>query len=194
MKAQKNLRSGLTLVELIVGIGLTMVVVTVLLNIFRSSYQSQAFSFTGGNLQVTARGTLDRINRQIRQATNVTDALETYASGNNELILQLPAIDANQAIINSTYDYVIYRLDPATPTKLKEIVIADASSSRRNDTRTILANVNSISFTYYNTDNQIIENSLADTKRIRYQINSSQTKYGKSVPITYSEQATLRNK
>lgn len=194
MKTRKNLRSGLTLVELIVGIGLTMVVVTVLLNIFRSSYQSQAFSFIGGNLQVTARGTLDRINRQIRQSTGVIDTLETYITSSNELILQLPAIDSNQAIINSTYDYVIYRLDPDAPTKLKEIVVANANSSRRNDTRTILANVSGVSFTFYNVDNEIIEVSLTDAKRIRYQINSSQTKYGKSVPISYSEQATLRNK
>jgi prepilin-type N-terminal cleavage/methylation domain-containing protein len=187
-------RRGFSLLELVVVIGMIAVVTGILVRIFRASYESYGFSSANGELQLSTRGAIDRMTREMRQSVSVAASNGSYNTGSSAIVLQLASIQANETIIPSTYDYVIYRLDPSNPKKLQEIMVAASGSARKNDTRTILNNVDSASFTYYDVSGTAITSGYTATKRIRLQIDASQTKYGKNIPVSYSEQATLRNK
>lgn len=187
-------KSGFTLIELVITIGLLSVVTTVLVVLFMASYKTYSLSNTSGTLQVASRGVLDRMTREIRQAVSVVSSSGAYTTGDEEIVLQLASIDNNETIIPSTYDYVVYRLDPADPTILQEVMIADAASARRSDTRNILNNVEDLTFAYFDTTNTAVSGDYTTTKRVTIQVNSSQTQHGQTVPVSYSEQATVRNK
>lgn len=187
-------KSGFTLIELIITIGLLSVVTTVLVVLFMASYKTYSLSNASGSLQVASRGTLDRMTREIRQAVSVVASNDTYVTGDDEIVLQMASIDNDETIIPATYDFVVYRLDPTDPTVLQEVMIADAASARRSDTRNILNNVDSLNFTYFDATNSALSGDFTTTKRVTIEVNSSQTQHGQTVPVSYSEQATVRNK
>lgn len=64
-------QKGMTLVELIIGLGLMSMVLTVLYMIFFTGLRSLEHQMENANNQTTARQTLSYIGREIRRAEDV---------------------------------------------------------------------------------------------------------------------------
>lgn len=187
-------RTGLTLIELMVGIGLVVVGGTILSTVFRSTFRTYGLETGRGLTQLTNGTAGERLTRQAGQALSVIANTNGYITNNQTLILRLASIDNNQAIIPTAYDHLVYRRDPLDPTKLQEIIIADPASARQSRTRTLIGGVGSLNFSYFDVAGNQITTNYQETKRLRIDLTTQTLKFGKNISVSYTRQVTLRNK
>lgn len=185
--------------EVIIASFLISLLVTVISIVIWNTYRTSGIQFTRGGLQVEARGTLEQISGQTRQAIQVMNSQDSYTAGASVLIIKLPSIDSSQNIIDNVYDYRVYRLVAATD-QLEEITIADDSSSRDSGARPILKNTADFNLSYYNSAGTIIEplpspdpTDYTQAKQVRISLTASETSYDLESAVTFSNLATLRN-
>jgi type II secretory pathway pseudopilin PulG len=193
-------RKGMSLLELVVVLGIMVVVVTVISAIFSRTYKSYTIEAVSGQQQLSVRSALNRIVREGRVATSVVDSFTsgstTYTASSNVLILQLASVDSSQTIIPSTYDYLIYRVNPSNNAKFQEVTIPGTGSSRKAETRTLANNFSNFTVTYYDANNNVLTSGRTATKKLKLSLSVSQKYYqaNKNQTLTYTNQVTLRNK
>lgn len=187
-------KSGFTLIEVLIAIALSALLLIVFSAVISRTYRTYSYQNTDSQFELAGRATLSRLNRQIQIAISVVNSQNVYTSGSNSLVIQLAAVDVNQVIIPVTYDYVVYRLDPADSQRLQEIVIADTSSSRPNRTRVINRHVSGFTINYFDSAGGTLSGDYSPTKRLTIELENDKTVYGRSVNQQYREQVTLRNK
>lgn len=190
MASKPILRAGTTVMEMIVVTFMIALLVTVISVILWETYRTTDIQLARGGLQLTTRGALERISDQSRQAVGISNTQGGYTTSSQILIIKLPALDNNQAIIDSTYDYRVYRLNAGT---LEEITIANAASSRDSDTRPILANATSLKLIYYDSSGATLTTDYSTTKQIRIGLSASETTDTLTNQTDFSTLVTLRN-
>jgi Tfp pilus assembly protein PilW len=136
------------------------------------------------------------ISRDIRGALQVVDTVDSYTTSSNALILQVFSLDENDMIIDGTFDFIIYRRNPDNPNFLEQIIQADAASSRRDGTKTLADNLDSLVFVYYDEDNQLTADyaSIANINFVITSTKSSVGRAGQSFQESFNSWAKLRNK
>lgn len=187
-------RSGLTLIELMVGISLVVVSIAILSGVFRNAYRTYAFETGRGQVQLTNWTAGERIIRQGGIALSVIDNINGYTTNNQTLILRLASVDSSQIIIPTAYDYAIYRRDPLQSTKLQEIIIADAVSSRQSRIRTLIGGVGNLNFSFYDATGNQLTTNYQNSKRITILLTTETLKFGKKISVSHTRYVTLRNK
>jgi hypothetical protein len=77
------------------------------------------------------------MTRDIKEATRVLPSWDVYTASDSCLILLVPSVDASGDIIDieNDFDCVVYRRDPAIPSRLERIVDAKDGVSARSDSR-----------------------------------------------------------
>jgi prepilin-type N-terminal cleavage/methylation domain-containing protein len=100
---------GVTLVEVIIASVIGLIIGAAILTLYIAGQESFATGLIFLDVHGEARMSIDRIIRDTRWATQIMPA-----SSVNQLILEIPSIDVNGDIIDidTSYDYVIYRLTP----------------------------------------------------------------------------------
>ena len=118
---------GFTLVELLVAIGLSTMFAGVVMSLYLVSRQSLEIGNASSEIHASARLAMDWMSKDIRWGKRIRASrlvgTQTYTTGDSELILEIPSIDANENIIdiNTTFDYIIYHRDGSDPTQLQRI-------------------------------------------------------------------------
>lgn len=143
----KMKKSGFTLVEVMFAATIGLLVMGMIMILYVGANQNMILGMTLAEINADARLAMDRIVRDIRWGSEIetsrTVGTTTYFTGNDEIIIKVPSIDAGGTIIASTFDYVIYALDASDATNLRKIIDPDGSSSRSSSNQVVASNINS---------------------------------------------------
>jgi Tfp pilus assembly protein PilW len=143
-------KRGLTFVELIVAVGISTVLMATVFTITLMARQAYEASTIFVDICGGARIGMDWISRDLRWSSqvlsNITIDTQTYATADNELVLEIPSIDGSGDVITGTSDYVVYHLNTTHPARLERILDADSTSSRSDEAHVITNNMNALFF------------------------------------------------
>lgn len=182
---------GLTLVELLV----TMAILLIAAGFFNAIFISHNRLYDAEKVRVEAGSaharTLRTMGQKIREAKGVAASGvyggASFASDGDTLVLEVPAIDTSEHIIENKYDVFIFALDTATPSKLFRFVSPDASSLRRQARGVINEYVKHIAITY-DTAN------VFDAKTVTVALTTERMEKGQTATFEDSVTIKLRNK
>lgn len=148
----KKKQKGLTLVEVLVALGVSALVGTLLLVIITNSagiFYKQASKVESG---LNINDALVNFRENIKQSSSVAETYTyfstTYNSGTTQLILKIASIDSSDNIIADTFDYFVYFLDEK---KLRLKTFPGVGSSRKAQDRIFSTVVDSLLFEYLNS-------------------------------------------
>jgi len=148
--------SGFTLAEVAVVVLLMALIISVGAGVL--IYNNRFYETQSGEIfSVNAtREAADRINEYGRQATDVESAYTyssiSYLTGSQTVIFRVPSLDINNAIIPSSYDYVIIGANPNDASRLELIVNPAAGSSRPARNLLLSDKLTTVNFVYDNSD------------------------------------------
>ena len=194
-KIQDN--KGFTLIELlIVGlIGLVLAAVIVAADI--ASHRNFVTGMAALDIHDDARLAMDYIVRDLRwtheiESSSVTIGSDTYATGDSELVLNIPSIDGSGNIIIGNFDNVVYFVDPGNSEVLWRRIKVNAGN-RIAEFHVVANNLSSITFSSGGTTLSGISN-LEDISLLTVQIQTSKTVLGtRTVTEDIETQTWLRN-
>lgn len=185
------MRSGFTLVEILVITALAALMIVLgtgiffLTNRFYESQTAQIFATTA------AREIGDRISEYTRLAQNFTPSYvydgTTYTTDSQTLILELQAVDSSDNFLAGVYDYVIFAQSPWISSELELIVDPGAGSARLPRRLRLTDKLVNLTFSYDNAD-------LALARRAVYDFTVTDTTGRYPATQTLSGSGTLRNK
>ncbi len=161
---------GLTLVEVLIAMGISVIVGALLLVIIVNSaglFYSQS-SKVGQGLGVN--DALAKIRETIRESSLIAvsypeSASPTYTTGSTQLVLKLSSIDSNGNIVLNVYDYFVFFFDTD---KLRLKSFPNTQSSRKVQDQILSLNVDSVKFQYF--DLTVPPNEVAPTTAIKVRI------------------------
>ena len=178
-------RTGITLIELVIGMVLIGIIALVVANVFSTGIKGFFVTDYRKESLDQARLALDRMAKEIRNIKSRTDIQTTTASqlcfkATNILSDDLPATD----------DIIIsYRYDSGTNTIIREDGLASLSSCPGSGGNILAANINPFSFEYLKSNDTTDGTPPNDTKKIR--ITLTATASGESVQL--QTEVLLRN-
>ena len=189
-----QLAPGVTLVELIAGLGIIGVIIVMLASLYFA--HTRLFSNQNTSIEVASQNRLavDEITNQIRESEAVVSsctACSPDSTSQTTLILQLWPLDTNGDPTEPTTgsDYIIYKKGDNDNTKLIKKIVADTSSSRQSSEKIIATNISSLTFTY-EPDN----NDPPTATAVTVSITTTGKSGAKTLTTTQSVKAVLRNK
>lgn len=187
-------RSGFTLVEVLIAMGIAIVVGALLLVIIVNSaglFYQQSSKVEQG---LGVNEALAKISSTAREASGIaasyTQDSTTYTTGVTTLVLKLPSEDASGNIIANTFDHFIFFLD-ATKLRLKSF--PNPASFRKAADQIFSTHVDSLSFGYF--DNAIPPSEVLPTsaKRVVISLTLKQKSGANFETKTATTEANLRN-
>ncbi len=183
-----NSKSGFTITEILIAIGilglLTILIATIFLtqNQYFNEQQIRLLLESYINSAFVSMKNLIIESNAILSSYNIEG--DNYLSGAETLVLKIPSIDTNKKVIFGQFDYgVIFK----SGTDLKIILSPGSQSFRTAQNRIIAQEVASFNINYNG-----VEPYLAKTVIISMTLTKT-TPNGKNVTITRSIQVTLRN-
>lgn len=162
-KLRTAMKRGFTLLESLVVIGVSVVALIALVNlflVFNSIYgYQQAFMATAGS----SGAAMNAFEAAVLPAGRVLASYNfdgaIHSSATTTLVLELPAIDSSGNSIPGVNDYVAFY---ASSTMLYRLTRAGAGSSRVSGSKQLSTTLYSLSFIYDNADFTEVTNVTAD--------------------------------
>lgn len=191
-----NDQSGLTLIEILVALAITIVAGTLLFVIIVNS--AGLFSLQSSKLQggLNINDALMEVRKSIKQASSVASSVTvgstTYTSGVNQLVLKVSSVDSSNNIIANTYDHFVFFLDQSY-FHFKIFPDPDPASSRKAADRILSTVADSISFKYFNSATPPVEVTPASAAKVYISLNLKQKAGAGFVTNTATSEASLRN-
>lgn len=186
---------GLTLVEVLIAMGISVIVGALLLVIILNSsglFLNQS-SKVGQGLE--SNDALAKIRETIRESSLIASsypesASPVYTSGSGQLVLKLSSVDSNGNIVSDTYDYFVFFFDTD---KLRLKSFPDTQSTRKAQDQILSFNVDSIKFQYF--DSTVPPNEVSPSSAAKIKITLSlKQKAGQSFEVSIATtEASLRN-
>lgn len=178
---------GLTLVEVLVGMGIATVVGGLLLVIIVNStglFYKQSSKIEQG---ISANDALSAIRNSIKEAKSIVANYPetqpfTYTTGLMQLVLKLASVDQSGNIITDSFDYYVFYLDQ---TKLRFKVFPNALSQRKSRDQIFSTSVEDLEFKYFNLANPPVEVTPASAAKVKITLFSREN--------TATTEANLRN-
>lgn len=145
-------RRGISLVEVLVGIGILVIVFGLLLGMYVS--HGRLFARTQASIALQdqmaalmpAIGSLAAVSDGVTASRTINST--AYTSSSTTLILSLPSIDAQAQPIAGSHDYAVFYRDPANAARLLLALAPAAGSVRKATTRQLSDSVKSCFFRY----------------------------------------------
>ncbi len=185
---------GMTLVEIIITMGISVVVgglLTVIMVNSAGLYYKQSSKMTEG---LNINDTLSKVRATIKEsssvATSFTSGATIYTSGPTQLVLKVPSLDASNNIIFQTFDYHIFFLDSG---KLRFKIYPDSLSSRKSADQIFSTLVDTLSFKYL--DNLAPPNEVTPSiaKKVLIFLSLKQKSGANFEKISATSEGYLRN-
>lgn len=185
---------GLTLLEVLIGLGITVVAGVLLQVIIINS----AGLFSGQSSKVQAglniNDTLSKVRGSIKQASAVADHFTygptTYTTGASQLVLQVASIDSSNNIIANTYDFFVFLSDQNF---LRLKIFPDPLSFRKGADQIFSNVVDSLKFQYLNSAQPPVEVIPTSATKVRITLTLKQ-RIGVSLETNIAtSEANLRN-
>lgn len=195
MKKITRHRPGLSIIEMVVVIGISVAIFSVMAELFVQTQKIFRLESNKSHLELSSEVALVRMGQIIRQSLGIVTAQDGYTTSGSTIIVKLTAYDNTGTILPLTYDYIVFRPDPADTTQLQEVTLADPDSRRTDQTRIISSNIAGLSLSYYDTAGILLAiNGVDATKKVKINIISTETSMNQTATINHTEQVTLRNK
>ncbi len=179
---------GFTLTETVVVIGLYVVILLALTNVYLTFTRLYAYQQTFVPVAQSAGGALDAITAAVLPASHVlaqhTFSGTTRSSDATTLVLKSPSLTSSGSIIAGTYDYIAFYLNGSDLYRLTEI---GTGSVRVAGTKRVGSMVNSLTFTYDNAN-------FALVTKVDTDITAQTAVRGQTVGSHLRQQTFLRNK
>jgi hypothetical protein len=203
----------MTLIEVLIVVAISALIMIALLSLYVAG---QKYFFNQNSRADTiedSRMPMTWVSRDIRDANQVHDGAitayngQTYTTGPNSLVLELPSIDAAGLIISGSTDYIIYHLDAGNHRLLR--TVDPGAGVRQNSTRVLADGLVDdgngglpFKLKYFRSDGMTeVTSSYADATNGAFIIEVELTSQGRSIqrgghPFleTVRTQAKLRNK
>lgn len=194
-------KSGLTIIELLVAISISVIVAGVISAVFINAWRAHISQEDYTELQQKSRLSIDEITNTIKVSSGVlvshTNGGNTYTTSASTIVLKTPAINASNQVLTGT-DYIIFRINPADNTKLERVVIADPASTRANLPPSLNLNdrMGSLAFVYNNSSGQINlgTGDVTTTTNVDTTVTSQKTSQGRQITRVLDNKVYLRNK
>lgn len=184
---------GFTLPEILIVMMLSVLTGTLLIGILINNSELVYKQSSRVSQGLEINDTLSNIKSYIRQASSVASSYPqtppaTYTSNSSQLVLKFASLDANDDIIQNSFDYVVYLKDED---KLRILVLPDPQSFRDPKDSILAKNVDSLIFDYY--DSAGVSTTPTVATRVKVSVVLKQ-KAGSKVEInTATAEAILRN-
>jgi prepilin-type N-terminal cleavage/methylation domain-containing protein len=142
---------GFTLIEVVIVIAIFAFLMVSLMGLMM--WHNKVFMMERAEIAATgsARNVMNNVTKYTAQAYQVAASTvvsgTTYTTDADTVVLQLPTYNASGAIVNATYDYVIFNL---SGTNLYQIISIGAGSNRKAGTKLLSDSIYTVSFTYDN--------------------------------------------
>lgn len=183
---------GLTLVEILIALTLTILMSGLLLAILVNStnvFRNQSVKIEQG---MDINDTLSKIRESVKGANAVIekyqDGVTLYTSSDQTVVLKQSSVDSSGSIIPSTDDYVIFTLEEK---KLWLKIFPNAQSVKKRHDELLATGVESIKFEYFDDNNLI---SLPkDAGKVKVTIKLLQKNGLDIQALTATSDASLRN-
>lgn len=147
---------GVTTLELAVSLAVASVIFTILGAIFIAQGRYFAIEDAIAETQYDAFQILDTVGLYALSASSVLSSATVngtvYSTGTSTVVLALPSIDADGAVLVNTYDYVALGVSAADPTKFVLDIDAGTNSQRVSATRYPASLVDKLIFRYNAVD------------------------------------------
>lgn len=201
LKLKLTHKKGLSLIELLVGMSISLIVAGVISAVFIDSWRAQIAQETYAALQQGSRASVDEISASIKVASavavTVSSGGDTYNSDASLLVLQTPAIDESGNILNDI-DYLIFRRNPSDSTLLERIIIADDTSSRASLPSPFNLNnfTGNLVFSYFNAAGTTINPNTGDlttSTSVGVLVDSQKVANGRTISRQIDNRVYLRN-
>lgn len=188
------MKSGLTLIEVLIAMGIASVIGALLLIIIVESgglfYQQSSKVGQG----LGSNDALSQIRSAIKESSAITssyiDGSRTYTSSSTQLVLKLGSIDSSGNLISDTFDYFVFFADM---NKLRFKSFTDVQSLRRAADQILSLNVDSILFQYYDLANPPQEVAPTQASKTKITLTLRQ-KSGANIEMSIAtSEANLRN-
>lgn len=177
---------------MIVVIGIFSLIFGTIMTIYLSGYkifkQQSALVEIQGQTKLVSSIITNEIKKSDKVVSSRDFAGQTYSSGADTLILELPSIDANQNVISGYYDYEVFLKDPTNPKTILEKREVSVQSTRHAETKIISTMIDAVNYTYDYTT------TIEDTNKVTVVVSASNTKYNETQNITFTGAGKLRNK
>lgn len=182
---------GFTLIETLAVVAVLATVAVILAEIFLGQIVFFQREQARVELALAATRALTDLVSQGREgfgavAASTFDSV-TYVSGPQELILKLPALDAQGQIIVGEFDYVVYYRDQSNPAKLMKKTVAAPASSRPAVLKCLASDVSGLNFLYDSPD-------FSQVRVIEAYLSSARNVGGTIYQASSTVRAVLRNK
>jgi type II secretory pathway pseudopilin PulG len=145
-KPRKGQPKGITLVEVLITVTIVSFMILAMLSLYLAGQRYYMNGTARSDVLRDNRQVLNYISRDVKEAIQVVQSWDVYATSTECIILQVPSLDSNGLIIDidSQFDYIVYRLNSEYPNRLERIIDAnDGVSNREDSSRTIATRVNS---------------------------------------------------
>lgn len=194
MKIRSIQKKGFTFIEVLISLGISAVVGSLLLVIITNSagifYKESSKIQSGLNINDALLEIRENIKQSSAIVATYTSGSITYTSGASQLVLKTSSIDSTNNIIPDVFDYYVYLLDQS---KLRLKTFPNALSSRKAQDRIFSTIVNSLLFQYLNSATPPTEVTPVSATKIKITITLKQKSgIGYETNIATSE-ANVRN-
>lgn len=194
MNSRINAQSGMTYIEILVVVTISVITGGLLLTIMANSsslFFKQSFIVNQG---LGVNDALASVKKGIKEAKAVVSSYTydstTYNSSSAQLILTVSALDNNGNLIPNTYDYFVYLKDQKI---LRLKIFPDPLSQRQQADRVLATNLDQVNFQYYNSAEPPIEVAPNQAAKVKMTL-SLQQKMGLVTQNTVATaEANLRN-
>lgn len=177
---------GLTLIEVLITIGISITVGALLITIIINSaglYSKETNTLSEG---LNINDALYKIRNTVKDASAVAasyvDGSTVYNSGSTQLILKIPAVDSLNNIIPDTSDYFVFFPDN---NKLRFKTFPNSQSSRKPQDQIFSVSLVDLNFQYFDLSTPPLEVSPVSCAKVRISLKLKQS--------TATSEANLRN-
>lgn len=189
-----NLQTGLTMVEVLISLGISVIIGSLLLVIIVNSsyfYSKESSKLTEG---LNINDALSELRGSIKQAGSVAASYSSdsqiFTSGTTQLVLKVPAIDSSGNIITNAYDHFIFFLDQ---NKLRYKTFIDSQSVRVVKDQILSTLVDRVVFEYFSSSNPPLPIMPSSAGKVKITLILKQkSKTDDQISIATAE-ANLRN-
>ncbi|MBI2099111.1 hypothetical protein HYT45_01710 [Candidatus Uhrbacteria bacterium] len=185
------MRKGFTVIELIIFIAAGALVLSVIAEIMIIQLRVGERSGARADIERSAATGLEAMRKEIQSAKNVIATIvlvgNSYASGPNALVLELPAVDSSGNLISGGSDFIVFERDAVNSSLLTALTVPFAGSARPQGTRIIANFVESLEFRY-NKEN------LGETDAIDVTLVTAKTIRGENLQAITAARVDFRNK
>lgn len=187
---------GFTMVEVLIALALLAGVGVLLLSVLvqhNNIYYQQNAKVTQG---LSLNDSVSELNDLIKTAHHIelqypTSGQAIYTSNQSTIILALPGINSQGAVLEGIYDYIVITPDPLNSKYLRKIIYPTSPSVRTSGNKVLVFPLSQNMFYYLDSANAPVSPPLAS--KISFWISLSEKAGNQTQTSSSSSQINLRN-